>query len=457
MNRALPDEHRLRAGSELLLWLFAGLALLITPGRLPLFPGEQNWLVIASRMTAGRDLLAGTEGHYALLNSWLAALPGVLGGWVEIPLWLLRMPSILMAGLLLFGTMSAVRQLWNEQAALTAGWLLAGSVGFLWFGRMAIPAVASAAAAMLAFCVCCREPERRRFGNYFGFYLLFFAGAWCGGLPTQLTVMVMMIPFLLHDGRWRRECCWQHLTAFLIGAAVYCVPFCLPVVLADLNRGISFSGCLQAVGEVMRLQFQAGDWFMLYRQQPFAILVSVALPYFPLITFAVFAVVRGRVEDPMTRRFALSGLMAALWLLIGPAAEFGLLLLLPLFIVLTAAVSQEHDDLGGQWFCRVYAAAAASVAVCSLLPICLVLPVLEIPMSWSTLAVLPLCGSLAVVTLLVNERHPDLISRGSLLPLRMAAPVLALALLAAGIVCWALPEWYRRQAIRQTVAAEQKE
>ena len=446
LNRALPDERRLRAGSELLLWLFAGAALLTLPGRLPLSPGEQPWRDLAVRMVEGHDLLSGCGGHYALLNTWLAALPGVLGGGAEIPLWLLRLPSILMAGLLLYATMASARRLWSEQTALTSGWLLAGSIGFLWFGRMAIPAVAAAAAVMLSFCVACREPERRHFGGYCGFYLLFSAGAWCGGLPTQLTVVALMAPLLLSDDRWQRECRWSHLAAALIGAVVYGIPFALPSLLtAEGAIGDRLTAGLRAVGGVLQTQFQGGDWFMLYREMPLAILVSVALPYFPLIALAALAVVRKRAVDPTTRRFALGVLMAALWLLVGPAAEFGLLLLLPLLIVLTAAVLQEQGELGGHWFRGVYAAVASALAAGSLLPIWLALPALDIRVSWSTLTALPLCGAAAVALLLVDEQHPDLIGRGSLLPARLAAPLLALACLSAGLVCWALPEWARQQ------------
>ena len=445
LNRALPDERRLRAGSELLLWLFAGAALLAMPGRLPLSPGERSWRELAARMVEGHDLLSGCGGHYALLNTWLAALPGVLGGGSEIPLWLLRLPSILMAGLLLYATMASARRLWNEQTALTCGWLLAGSVGFLWFGRLAIPAVASAASVMLAFSVACREPARRGFWNYCGFYLLFFAGAWCGGLPTQLTVVAMMAPLLMNGSRWRRECRWPHLAGALVGAVVYGVPFALPAVLtAEGGFGLRLTAGLRAVGGVLQAQFQRGDWFMLYREVPLAILVSVALPYFPLIAVTALAVVRNRATEPATRRFALGTLMAVLWLLVGPAAEFGLLLLLPLLIVLTAAVLQEQDEREGRWLSG-YAAAAAALAAGSLLPIWLALSALDIRLSWSTLAALPLCGAAAVALLLVDEQHPDLIGRGSLLPARLAAPLLALACLSAGMVCWALPEWARQQ------------
>ena len=446
LNRSLPDERRLRAGSELLLWLFAGAALLIMPGRLPLSPGERPWRDLAVRMVEGHELLSGCEGHYALLNTWLAALPGVLGSGSEIPLWLLRLPSILMAGLLLYATMASARRLWSEQTALTSGWLLAGSIGFLWFGRMAIPAVAAAAAVMLAFSVACREPARRGFWNYYGFYVLFFAGAWCGGLPTQLTVVALMAPLLLSDDRWRRECRWPHLAGALTGAVVYGIPFALPAVLTtEGGFGPRLTAGLRAVGEVLRTQFQGGDWFMLYREMPLAILISVALPFFPLIALAAVAVVRNRATDPATRRFALGVLMAALWLLVGPAAEFGLLLLLPLLIVLTAAVLQEQGELGGHWFRGVYAAVASALAAGSLLPIWLALPALEIPVNASTLAALPLCGAAAVALLLVDEQHPDLIGRGSLLPIRLAAPLLALACLSAGVVCWVVPEWSRQR------------
>ena len=448
MNRVIYDEHRWFPRSELLLGAVLAVELLLLLGYPALYHGEMIWDDLAVRMAARQDFADAGTTEFAFFSAWLGALPAIL---LEdgTSRFFLRFPSCAMCVLSIWAVMGICRQVWEEQTALTVGWMLAGSIGFLWYGRLAVPLMAATGAALLTLYCAFRYLEKEGSRSaLFAMAILFPMGAWCGGIWAQFAVFPLLIPFLLQEERWK----WLLRPFFcmmtLIGILVYFAPFLVSAALDHWQEKgeivPDWHFLWQTVLMVLERQFNGQNWFQFSRYGHFSVWGWGILPYLPLTVAAFWEFCRNRAAlSDTTCRLGCGMLLTAPWLLLTPASEFGALFFLVLLIWFTAAVLCERYGSAvltrGEWILRWMLILSGSLALTGLLPELLSNALVGIPLPGWLIPAMPVGGAAALLILRCGERYPGALERLTALPGNAAALILAGLVLSMALISWTLP------------------
>ncbi|MDD3886994.1 MAG: glycosyltransferase family 39 protein, partial [Victivallaceae bacterium] len=235
---AIDEKTAPTRRQELFFWCFAVVALFMFLGTNALWGSEDRWAECVREMLITRDWLHPSINwqvylHKPSLSYWfIVPFAAVFGGAVELSS---RIPSALAALAALYGTISLASQLLDRRRALTAGWLLLGCYGFFFWGRVAAADMGNVAAIMLATAFFFRVEPRGGFVNYLIFYAICFAGALLKGLPALVMPPVIVLPYLMLNGRWKKHLCFSNILAFVAASALYFVP----VMLAEIIPPVS--------------------------------------------------------------------------------------------------------------------------------------------------------------------------------------------------------------------------
>ena len=186
-----------------------------------MWKSEGRWAEVAREMRlTGNDFRPTLNGlaypDKPLVGYWLVLLAAKLtGGLTELAV---RLPGA--AGLVaLAATVSLGRRLWSANTAITAGWLLLTSYGFLFFARLGMADMENVAAIMLAVAWYWRNRERPSLAGYSVFYRC--VGAQNKGLPAIIVPIMAVLPDLAFNGQWRKHINVRHAVGLLIGAALF--------------------------------------------------------------------------------------------------------------------------------------------------------------------------------------------------------------------------------------------
>jgi 4-amino-4-deoxy-L-arabinose transferase-like glycosyltransferase len=158
-----------------------------------------------------------------LLGYWLIALFAAVTGRLDEGI--VRLPSAI-AGVLALGAMISLgRKLWSKSMARVAGWILLGSYGFVFWARTGEADMENMAAIILAVAWYWHRREKPGFLSYVVFYLICFLGAQTKGMATIAVPILVILPDLIRQRRWRSHVSVAHGLALLVGLSVYLVPF----------------------------------------------------------------------------------------------------------------------------------------------------------------------------------------------------------------------------------------
>ena len=131
-----PESAPLRR-TVLLIYAAATAILLLLLGRNALSNSEAQLAQCVREFTLGIDLFNGQNVaplpetstlFTGRIYAYLTHFPGISE-------WFLRLVSAFSALMLFAGTMSAAEKIFDRKSAFTAGWLLLGTYGFLYWGR----------------------------------------------------------------------------------------------------------------------------------------------------------------------------------------------------------------------------------------------------------------------------------------------------------------------------------
>ena len=209
----------LAAAAFLLLW---GL------GSHTLWSSEGRWAEITREMFLSGDFFHPTIGGVPyfdkpLITYWaIAGLKAVTGRLDEF---IVRLPSVVAALIALAFTMSLGKRLWSPKVGVLAGGLFLTSYGFLMYSRVASAETENLAAIVLAVTWYWMRREKPGFVSFLVFYLIMFAGSHMKGLTAFVVPVLVVLPDLLHEKRWKWLFWPSHLLALGIGIAVYLAPF----------------------------------------------------------------------------------------------------------------------------------------------------------------------------------------------------------------------------------------
>jgi 4-amino-4-deoxy-L-arabinose transferase-like glycosyltransferase len=442
MDNFADSEADSRRSGLILFWLTAAFAFFWFLGREALSDEEALFGVIVRNLLAGHFFDAPTvngviEREVTTPAIWFVGLPSLLAGGVG-ECWL-RVSSALAALAALAGTLYLGRKLYGERAARTAGWLLLGSFGLLFWGRLGTPDMAVLATTVWAAAYLIGHPQRE-FRHYLVFWLIAFSGAWLKGLPAALLPLAISLPFLRRgSGPW-----WSLPAAFLAALLAGLLYFSLPFIWEFHD---STAGVPEMLGRACFAEFNIH-----YRQSPppprfFLEFLRMGFPWL-LFNFAALVglIVNWRKLNRNTADLAVGFVFAAGLLFVCGARKWDALLPLLAFVQLLTAASLVNEGHGERYrpivaFMRLLVTIVASVAIISIF----LLPFWQRLFKFSPPALfligLPLFGLIAIAVMAFDENRRDLLVRWSGLCGNLAAVLIAGTVLAVGVFAWLIPSW----------------
>lgn len=324
--------------STFLLLLAASLLLFAGLGRRSLWAAEGRWAEVTREMLLTGDFFHPTIGgepyfDKPLLTYWFrAALSAVTGTLNEL---IVRIPSAVAGLAAVWATMRIGARLWSAQTGRIAGWLLLTMYAFLFWARTGTADAENLAAITLAVAWYWSKRDRPNFSAFLVFYLIAFIGALTKGLTAVVVPMLIVLPDMLRERRWRVLFTFQHLSAFGLASLVYLSPF----LYASLTRPGDYpsSGLALVFQENILRYFQPldhkGPMYLYLYQLP-----VLLLPWTPLFVLALIAVARFRKDlDGPTRWLIQAIVLVFLFFsLSGSRRSYYILPILPLCALLMA-------------------------------------------------------------------------------------------------------------------------
>ena len=209
---------------EILLSVTAIFALFAFLGWDGLKGSEDRWAEIVREMRISGDYL------HPAINGLVYYDKPILSYWlIAVAAWcfrtlnemVLRLPSAVFGLIALWATYSCGKRIFDRTTALCASWLLLGSYGFLWFGRLAEADMGNMATTVLAVAFFLKYREKANFGIYLVFYLICVFGMLLKGVPALLVPLAVILPFLFFEKLLLRHLKVSNFLALVIAGGVF--------------------------------------------------------------------------------------------------------------------------------------------------------------------------------------------------------------------------------------------
>ncbi|MDY7561078.1 glycosyltransferase family 39 protein [Pseudomonas sp. 10B1] len=223
------------------LWLLLGvtaLVLLFGLGARELWGAETRWANISLQMLQSGDYfdpyLKGSAYYDKPLPSyWLiAATAELMGG---LSHWSLRLSSVVAAWLSVWLIYLIGRQLFTKSTGLIAGWMLATTFFFIFWGRVATADILTVCGVLASVWWYWRGPDDTRLGRYTVFFLLLAVTSLFKGLIGFILPALVLLPHVLSEGRWKRHLNLRMCLALIIACLFYMAPFVLSHIYGAQN------------------------------------------------------------------------------------------------------------------------------------------------------------------------------------------------------------------------------
>ena len=221
------SSSAVRRRSEVVFWCFAGFMLLIFLGHNALWGLEGRCAEVV------REMLLSMDFFHPEINGVAETVRPPLSYWATLPAailfgadeFTLRLPAVLAALVLLWATRMIARKLFDEQTSLVSMWILFSTYGFIFWGRVAAPDMANAAAAACAVMIFLYWEEKPTLANYIAFYLLLALGTLFKGIPMVGVVLLLILPVAVVRGNLKRYIDFRHAFALALGVAIGLMPY----------------------------------------------------------------------------------------------------------------------------------------------------------------------------------------------------------------------------------------
>jgi 4-amino-4-deoxy-L-arabinose transferase-like glycosyltransferase len=279
------------------LCLFAAVAFLlfIRLGASPLWTHEGRSAAICLEMARSGDyfhprLFGEPYQDKPPLMYWLMIGSGrLLGGLSDMAM---RLPSALAGLLAIACTIHLGRLLVGREGGFWAGWILASSVFFIFWARIAGPDMLNLAGTIAAVTWYFDRRDRPGFMSYLVFFLILAVTCLAKGLIGAAIPALVLIPDLLARPRWRAHLRPSLFLAALPAAAIYLLPFLLSALFGGDGGG--GSGLALVFRENIVRFFAPFD----HRADPFyaygKFFPMYFLPWTLVLPFAIWRVLRHR-------------------------------------------------------------------------------------------------------------------------------------------------------------------
>jgi 4-amino-4-deoxy-L-arabinose transferase-like glycosyltransferase len=272
----------------IIFWIAAAFILLWYIGARGLWGAEDRWAEVVREMRLTGDYFhpninGSPYFDKPLLSYWFIALVAAITG--RLDEWTVRLPSAI-AGLLgLWATMNLGRRLWSVERARTAGWILLTTYGLIFWSRTGEADMENMTAIILAVAWYWARREKPVFLSYFVFYAICFIGAQTKGMAAIAVPILVVLPDLIREKRWKSYLSVSHFLALVAGLSLYFGP----LVYSEVTKsGYKSSGLGLAFKENIVRYFEPFD-----HKEPFYVyfryLPQLFFPWIPLLVAAIWA------------------------------------------------------------------------------------------------------------------------------------------------------------------------
>ena len=246
-----------------------------------------------------------------------------------------RLPSAIAGIVAVWATVRLGGRLWSAKTGRIAGWFLLTTYAFLFWARTGTADAENLAAIVLAVAWYWSIRDRLSFSSVLVFYLIAFVGALTKGLTAVVVPILIVLPDMLAERRWRVLFSLKHLGAFVLALLVYLFPF----VYASLTRPADYqsSGLALVFQENILRYFKPLDHkgpIYLYVYQ----LPVLLLPWTPLFVLAAIGMAKCRKSLDRHSRWLMWAIVLVFlfFSLSGSRRSYYILPILPLCALLMA-------------------------------------------------------------------------------------------------------------------------
>jgi 4-amino-4-deoxy-L-arabinose transferase-like glycosyltransferase len=308
-----------------------------------LWAAEGRWAEIVREMLLTGDFFHPTIGgepyfDKPLLTYWVRVLVSVVTG--SLSELVVRLPSAVAGLVAVWATMRLGSRLWSARVGRLAGWFLLTTYALLFWSRTGTAEAENLAFIIVAVAWYWSKRERLGFFAMLVFYLIIFVGAMTKGLTAVVVPILVVLPDMVIERRWRLLLRPRHFLAFGIGLLAYLAPFAYAS--STQGSGYQSSGLALVFQENILRYFRPFDHkgpIYLYVYQ----LPVLLLPWTPLFLVAVVGMVKSwKWLDKHTRWLIWAViLMFAFFTLSGSRRSYYILPILPFCALLMAVFLGE--------------------------------------------------------------------------------------------------------------------
>jgi len=320
-----------------------------------LWGSEGRWAEITREMFLSGDFFHPTIGgkpyfDKPLLTYWLIAAFSAITGTLNE--WVVRLPSAFAGVVAVWATVLLGRRLWSARVGNIAGWLLLTSYGILFWSRTAAAETENLAAITLCILWYWSRRDKLNFTAFLVFYLIAFIGSLTKGLPALVVPVLVIIPDIVRDRRWKNLFGPSHFLAFGLALVVYLSPFLYAFV--DRPDGYDARGLSLVLQENFLRYFRAFDHkgpFYLYL---YAVPILM-LPWAPLFMASLVGLLSfWKFIDKNTRWLLTAiAIIFLFFTLSGSRREYYILPIMPLCALLMAVflvyIPDTRMDAARRW------------------------------------------------------------------------------------------------------------
>ena len=308
-----------------------------------LWAAEGRWAEVTREMLLTGDFFHPTIGgepyfDKPLLTYWLRVVVSVVTG--ALNEWMVRLPSALAGLVAVWATVKIGARLWSARVGRFAGWFLLTTYAFLFWSRTGTADAENLAFTIGAVAWYWSRRDRLKFSAMLVFYLIIFIGALTKGLTAVVVPMLVLLPDIVVERRWRLLLRPSHFLAFGVGLLVYLSHFAYATFAQAVDYHSNGLGLVfqENILRYFRPFDHKGPVYLYVYQLPILL-----LPWTPLFLAAVAGMVEGwRGLDKHTRWLTWAIILVfAFFTLSGSRRSYYILPILPFCVLLIAVFLGE--------------------------------------------------------------------------------------------------------------------
>ena len=193
-----------------------------------LWAAEGRWAEVTREMLLTGDFFHPTIGgepyfDKPLLTYWLRVVVSLVTG--ALNEWVVRLPSAVAGLVAVWATVKIGARLWSARVGRLAGWFLLTTYAFLFWSRTGTADAENLAFTIAAVAWYWSRRDRPSFCAMLVFYLIVFIGGLTKGLTAVVVPVLVLLPDMVVERRWRLLLRPSHFLAFGIALLVYLSPF----------------------------------------------------------------------------------------------------------------------------------------------------------------------------------------------------------------------------------------